>query len=572
MGQGLSNNRGTRAVALALPAALALAAFGAAASSGDQATPAAGDGFQAREERGLDAASFLTAHQATITGDIEGAAGGYTAALAADPASGRLLERTFQSLYLSGRIVDADAIAATLDRMGEPPAQGSEPAAAIAAAGGDWAGVRVLARHMLGSPEGYALGVVLEAWSLAFQGRGDEALSTLADIQLDEQPPEMLFTQTALMLEHLGRGAVAAEAARLAISRNPSDPDTLILMSGILARSGAANQARRRLGRQTGGTYAWDRIAASLADPAAPLRRAPDQRRLLANAVLDVGLLKGSAFPGTMTRFRLARFLDPDDDRTRFHLGSLLHQAGEAGVALALHDSIAPGSPWHQPARIRSAIHHSRSPGGKELASTIYSDLIEANPGNPLLHRLRGDNARRHDRFEEALDDYARAIDLGGDRGRLEYYRGIAFDLLERDAEAEAAFRRSLGHDGGNAYALNYLGYWLLEHGGDAAEALSLIRRAVEVQPRNGFFMDSLGWGYYRLGQYSEALVLLERAVILEPADATIIDHLGDAYEKNGRLREAVYEWERALYYADGEVDPEAIRAKIDDARSRLGQ
>ena len=273
-----------------------------------------------------------------------------------------------------------------------------------------------------------------------------------------------------------------------------------------------------------------------------------------------------------MTRFRLAHYLDPGHERTMFHLGSLLHQAGDAEAALAMHGSITPDSPWHQPARIRAAIHHSRAPGGVERAAGIYDALVKADPENPLLHRLKGDNARRHDHFDEALSAYARAMELGGDRARLEYYRGIAFDLLERDSEAEAAFRRSLEIDGNNAYVLNYLGYWLLEHGGDATEALSLIRGAVEAQPHNGFFMDSLGWGYYRLGQHREALILLERAVVLEPADPTIIDHLGDAYEKNGRLREAVYEWERALYYADEEVDPAVIRAKIDDARSRLGQ
>ena len=61
--------------------------------------------------------------------------------------------------------------------------------------------------------------------------------------------------------------------------------------------------------------------------------------------------------------------------------------------------------------------------------------------------------------------------------------------------------------------------------------------------------MDSLGWGFYKLGQYRQAVLYLERAVNLEPVDPIITDHLGDAYAKMGRVREARYQWERALLF-----------------------
>ena len=47
--------------------------------------------------------------------------------------------------------------------------------------------------------------------------------------------------------------------------------------------------------------------------------------------------------------------------------------------------------------------------------------------------------------------------------------------------------------------------------------------------------VDSLGWAYYRLGDYKQAVEQLERAVELEPADPDINDHLGDAYWRVGR-------------------------------------
>ena len=559
----------------ALPAPLLLVLGLAACQAGGVALaedPAPAPDSEASREFNYDAAAFLNARQASIIGDIESAADSYTDALAADPGSSRLLEQSFRVLYLSGQIENADAVATTLDRMGVAINLGSEPAAAIAARNSDWAGLEVMSRHLAENADAYVLGRVLEAWSLVLQNRGDAGLSTLMKARKDDRPPAMLFSQLALMLEYLGRSGEAVDAAWVAVERNHPDPDTVIVMAGVLARQGAADSAVDLLLGQANGTYAWKRIAASFKDSTSPLTRTPGPESLVANAILDVGLIGGNSFVARVTRFRLAQYLDKGNDRIKYRLGRLLRQTNAFEEGRELHRSISKGSPWYQPSQMLTAMHRSRDPDGMEKAARIYGALIKADPENPVLWRFSGDNARRHEAYETALDAYDRAIDLGGDPARLEYFRGIALDRLERDAEAEAAFRRSLEFDGSDAFVLNYLGYWLLEHQGDAQEALAMIRRAVEAQPRNGYFVDSLGWGYYRLGQYPQALVLLEHAATLEPTDPTILDHLGDAYEKNGRLREAVYEWRRALYYANEQVNAEEIKDKIDGVQSRIAQ
>ena len=82
---------------------------------------------------------------------------------------------------------------------------------------------------------------------------------------------------------------------------------------------------------------------------------------------------------------------------------------------------------------------------------------------------------------------------------------------------------------------LNYLGYSWVDQGINLDEGMRMIRRAVEQRPDDGYIVDSLGWAYYRLGNYDEAVKHLERAVELKPEDPTINDHLGDAYWKVGR-------------------------------------
>jgi Flp pilus assembly protein TadD len=94
-------------------------------------------------------------------------------------------------------------------------------------------------------------------------------------------------------------------------------------------------------------------------------------------------------------------------------------------------------------------------------------------------------------------------------------------------------------------------------------EGLAMIQRASALRPMSGAIIDSLGWAYFRLGDYAQALELIERAVELEPADATLNDHLGDVYWRLGRRIEARFQWQRALT-----LEPDnaaAIEAKIED-------
>jgi Flp pilus assembly protein TadD len=88
-----------------------------------------------------------------------------------------------------------------------------------------------------------------------------------------------------------------------------------------------------------------------------------------------------------------------------------------------------------------------------------------------------------------------------------------------------------------------------------------MIKSAVDQRPDDGYIVDSLGWAYYRLGNFEEAVRYLERAVELRPEDPTINDHLGDAYWRVGRRLEARFQWSHAR---DLKPEPEEL-AKIEE-------
>jgi len=102
-----------------------------------------------------------------------------------------------------------------------------------------------------------------------------------------------------------------------------------------------------------------------------------------------------------------------------------------------------------------------------------------------------------------------------------------------------------------HANALNYLGYTYADRGIKLKEALDLINRALTVKPDDGYYIDSLGWTYYKMGNVDEALNQLNRAVALVPDDAVIQEHLGEIYLDKALLQEAKEAWLKSL-----ELDP----------------
>ena len=114
-------------------------------------------------------------------------------------------------------------------------------------------------------------------------------------------------------------------------------------------------------------------------------------------------------------------------------------------------------------------------------------------------------------------------------------------------------------------HVLNYLGYSWIDQGINLDEGMKMIKRAVDQRPDDGYIVDSLGWAYYRIGNYEDAVKNLERAIDLKPEDPTINDHLGDAYWRVGRTLEAKFQWAHAR---DLKPEPEElpkIEAKIEN-------
>jgi tetratricopeptide (TPR) repeat protein len=156
---------------------------------------------------------------------------------------------------------------------------------------------------------------------------------------------------------------------------------------------------------------------------------------------------------------------------------------------------------------------------------------------------------------------------------------GAIFERQKKFDQAEQQFRKVLDENPRNPSVLNYYGYMLADQGIRLDEATALIKRALEDDPDNAAYQDSLGWAYFKQNKLPEAEEFLRKAATRENHDPTILSHLGDLYAKMGKddLAEAqwqksVDEWHRVL---PGDFEPARlaeVEQKMAALKRRLAQ
>lgn len=189
------------------------------------------------------------------------------------------------------------------------------------------------------------------------------------------------------------------------------------------------------------------------------------------------------------------------------------------------------------------------------------------------------EKGKNYAEMRKAIDEAEKLSTDRDDKESVAFMRGAMFEKMKDFDNAEKEFRKVLELNPRNTSALNYLGYMLADRNVRLPEALSLIRQAVDIDPENGAYLDSLGWAYYRMNDLENAERYLQRAIERFSKDPTVHDHLGDVYFKKGKLKEAIAQWQRSLTEwqnaSASETDTTEIakvQKKLEGARVRLAR
>jgi tetratricopeptide (TPR) repeat protein len=172
--------------------------------------------------------------------------------------------------------------------------------------------------------------------------------------------------------------------------------------------------------------------------------------------------------------------------------------------------------------------------------------------------------------FEEALHE-AELSSSEIVNARFYFDYGATAEQAGLYDKAADLFKRSIAIDPANAAeAYNYLGFMWADHNMHLEEAEQMIKRALEIDPNNGAYLDSMGWLRFRQAKYNEALEqLLRAAQNLSKPDATVFVHIGDTYSKLNRVAPALDYWQKAILLEPGD---KAVAAKIEGAKTKMSK
>ncbi|HTM88746.1 MAG TPA: tetratricopeptide repeat protein [Terriglobales bacterium] len=220
--------------------------------------------------------------------------------------------------------------------------------------------------------------------------------------------------------------------------------------------------------------------------------------------------------------------------------------------------------------------------GQPDQALADVRSMLKGTPADREIYIALAQMYSRLKRWPDAEQAIEKATQLSKKADDKEYalfLHGSIYERQKKYDQAEQLFRQVLAIDSQNAMTLNYLGYMMADHGSHVEEALGYIKRAVQLDPANGAYLDSLGWAYFKMGNYDMAEEQLRKASQHMASDPTVQEHLGDLYQKTGHLKQAAAHWERALEEwaktVPAEVDQDSVaktQKKLDAAKVKLAR
>ncbi len=504
-------------------------------------------------------ADFLIGRVANARADHVAAADRYFAALARNPGDQSLVEGALVSSLASGDVERARRAARLADRN-DAPAYAHIVRAADALIAQRYAQADAELDRAEGTASEELLARMVSNWASAGTGESSAIAADLAPLASIRPYGGLFAYQQAMVLDYSGQQTEALAAYNVAAQGGLWLPTGIARHADLLLRTGARDQALALLGGDGNPGLVAMRAQIEAGQPATLERLTP--ARGAASAVYGLSAIFRQEHDATnsLAALTLALMLDPGFDGARLAMAQQQAELGHIDVARRIIAGVTPSSPYVSSARTLEAwivYDNGDKDGGIALARAV------ASSGDARARRSLADMYRGAGRFAESEPLYSELIAAQPGEWRSYFSRGAARERLGRWPEAEADFRRALELSPDQPDVLNYLGYAWVDRGENLQQGLAMIRRAAEIRPMSGAIIDSLGWAYYRLGDYAQALDWLEAAVRLEPADPTLNDHLGDVYWRLNRRIEARFQWQRAMTLSPD--NPDLIQLKIEN-------
>jgi len=540
------------------------------------------------------AGSYLAARQANLDRDPDAAATYYRAALKADQRNPELLELTFYSVLAYGEINEAVRLAGQLVQLDHNNRNAHLVLGVRALKQKQWKEARAHFSQASRGPVNDLTGALLSAWSAFGANDVKGAIDTIDKLSGPEWYGIFKDMHAGLIFDLANNKKEAGKRLEQAYKLDGTALRVMQSHASFLSRNGGRDEALKiyedydkQLPR-----YPLTVEALALLRKDMPLPRMVDTAQAgAAEALYGLGAALGrreeemSLNNRGLAYLQLALYLEPGHALAQLSLADLYEAIKKPDLAIKIYERVPAVSPLKRNAEIQLAIDLDVQEHTDD-AKKHLEKLIASRPDDLEAVIALANIQRERKQYEGCAESYGKAIALVPKPTKANwttyYFRGICFERAKQWANAELDFKKALELFPDQPHVLNYLGYSWIDQGIHLDEGMSMIKRSVDQRPDDGYIVDSLGWAYFRLGNYEEAVKNLEKAVELKPVDPTINDHLGDVYWKVDRMLEAKFQWSHARDLKPEEDELVKIEQKLKvglqeeksnsaDAKKRVG-
>ena len=289
---------------------------------------------------------------------------------------------------------------------------------------------------------------------------------------------------------------------------------------------------------------------------------AEDKTDVNVKAKMAFILIEETKYQEAILRLEEVLALEPSSDKIRFYLGAVYEEVKDYPTAISHFKKVPLASSYFKESTVHTSYLYKLL-GDYDKAIDAVEEGIKVLDDHPPFYALLASLLDDTKQFDKAVKMLTSATEKFPENAQLKFFLGSMQDRTGDKQASMESMKKVIAIDGEHVQALNFLAYVYADQGKNLDEAEKLVRRAMDLQPEDGYILDTYGWVLFKKGRTSEAIRVLEAAYKIQPEESIIAEHLGDAYYHEQMPEKAKRLYMRAAELETNVATSNKIKAKI---------
>lgn len=252
----------------------------------------------------------------------------------------------------------------------------------------------------------------------------------------------------------------------------------------------------------------------------------------------------------------------PESDKVRFYLAAVYEETRQNEKAVKEYRKIPVTSTFYGESIVHAA-YLLKGLGRLGESLEVVEQGLKNRQDQPNIYAMYASLLDENNDHKTASKVLQQGLEKFPENAQLRFYYGTINDRLGNKEVVVEEMKKVLEIDPNHVQGMNYLAFTWAEMGKHLPDAEKLARRALELEPKDGYVLDTLGWILYKQNKFNESIKFLEAAFKVQSTVSIIAEHLGDAYYKQAMVDKAKKMYRKA---ADLETD----KKKVEEIQSKI--